>query len=159
VRAARESRNTHMRQRVWKIVEYNRRENPEWEKWFKSVIGGSWALRKEWMECIGGAQRDGEAWNKFERWLVNRFKRWHQTRGQKRIMWDTIMKQLKLSKQAESEVMDELLGWTYEDEAPANFAKHIRKHLHSGPLSAGRCRWRRRSGCCCAPGPGGDPKR
>jgi hypothetical protein len=47
VKAARESRTAHMRQKVWKIVERNRGENPEWEKWFKSMIGGSWALRQE----------------------------------------------------------------------------------------------------------------
>jgi hypothetical protein len=88
---ARESRITHMRPRVWGIIDGRRTENPEWEKWFKSMARGSWALRREWIECIMEVQKSRSGWAVFETWLVNRFIRWHQPKGQKRLMWDEIM--------------------------------------------------------------------
>jgi hypothetical protein len=90
------------------------------------MIGGSWALRREWIGSIRETQMCPVEWEAFEEWLVQRVTRWHQPKGQKRLLWDEIAKRLTLSRRVQSAVMDDLLGWTYERETSEKFTKHIR---------------------------------
>jgi hypothetical protein len=68
---------------------------------------------------------------------------WHLPRGQKRLWWEAVTKHLgqELSSTAKHEILEDMIGSTFDKEGPDKFAKHVLKFITGGEIEAKEMQW------------------
>jgi hypothetical protein len=134
-----------MKAQVKQIIEKARPGNKEegYRPWFQSLFKGSWMLRSESMTEIKAIKTNPEQCAVFEGWFVRRMTTYILKKGQRRLWWEEVEKHLdkELTATAKRAILEDMLGWKYEKEAPDKFAKHVRKHIVSGVIITSDMQW------------------